>query len=81
MQLKPIRFTRGSRKHRIGRASARHVIDTATPSVETDEVTEAVIMRWVGNDERGRELEVIAIERPDCQLVIHVMPTHYRRHP
>ena len=63
------------------RASARHVIDTATPSVETDEVTEAVIMRWVGNDERGRELEVIAIERPDCQLVIHVMPTHYRRHP
>ncbi|MHB1930206.1 MAG: hypothetical protein ACYCUG_12440 [Acidimicrobiales bacterium] len=49
------------------------------PTIETDEVTEAVIVRWVGDDERGRELEIIAIERPDCRLVIHVMPTHYRR--
>lgn len=81
MEPKPIRFTRGSRKHRVGRASARHVIDTVTPTVETDAVTEAVIIRWVGTDERGRELEVIAIERFDCQLVVHVMPTHYRRNP
>jgi hypothetical protein len=78
---KPIRFTRGSRKHRIGRASARHVIDTVAPTVETDEVTGALIIRWIGDDERGRELEILAIERPDCQLVIHVMPTHYRRNP
>ena len=81
MASRPIRFTRGSRKHRIGRASARHVIDTATPTVETDDITEAVITTWVGNDERGRELEVVAIERPDCQLVVHVMATHYRRTP
>ncbi len=80
MGPKPIRFTRGSRKHRIGRTSTRHVIDTITPNVETD-VTDAVIIRWVGNDERGRELEVMAIERPDCQLVVHVMLTHYRRNP
>lgn len=79
MEPRPIRFTRGSRKHRIGRASARHVIETATPSVETDEVTQALIIRWVGVDERGRELEIIAIERSDCRLVIHVMPMHYRR--
>jgi len=81
VEPRPIRFTRGSRKHRIGRASARHVIDTATPFVETDDVTEAVITTWVGTDDRGRELEIIAIERPDCQLIIHVMPTHYRRNP
>lgn len=79
MEPKPIRFTQGSRKHRIGRASARHVIDTAAPTVETDDVTQAVIVRWVGNDERGRELEILAIERSDCRLVVHVMPTHYRR--
>jgi len=78
---RPIRFTRGSRKHRIGRASARHVIDAVDPNVETDDITKAAIIRWVGNDERGRELEVIAIERPDCLLVVHVMPTHYRRNP
>lgn len=79
MDPKPIRFTRGSRKHRIGRASARHVIETVTPSIETDDITNAVIIRWVGSDERGRELEIIAIERADCRLVIHVMPMHYRR--
>lgn len=79
MEPKPIRFTRGSRKHRIGRASARHVIDAVTPHVDVDDVTGAVITRWVGADERGRELEIIAIGRPDCRLVIHVMPTHYRR--
>jgi hypothetical protein len=33
---------------------------------------------WVGRDERGRELEIVAVERPDCWLVLHVMPTHYR---
>jgi len=78
---KPIRFTRGSRKHRIGRTSARHVIETVTPSIEADDITDAVIIRWVGSDERGREMEIIAIERTDCRLVIHVMPIHYRRNP
>jgi hypothetical protein len=33
----------------------------------------------VADDERGRELEIVAIEKPDCYLVIHVMPTHYRK--
>lgn len=41
--------------------------------------------RWVGDDERGRQLEVVAVEIQDDQdpapvlLVIHVMPTHYRK--
>jgi hypothetical protein len=30
-------------------------------------------------DERGLELEILAVEKPDCLLVIHVMPTQYRR--
>ena len=81
MESKPVRFTRGSRKHRIGWASARHVIETLTPTVETDAVTEAAIIGRVGSDERGRELEIIAIERPDWRLVVHVMPMHYRRNP
>ena len=39
---------------------------------------------YVGPDERGRELEIIAVEvpaddqRPPALLVIHVMPTHLR---
>ena len=34
---------------------------------------------WVGEDDRGVELEVVAIQLPDLVLVIHVMPTHFRK--
>jgi hypothetical protein len=38
---------------------------------------------WIGADERGRELEIIAVEidpgdDADYLLVIHVMPTGFR---
>jgi hypothetical protein len=36
---------------------------------------------WVGADERGVELEIAAVVRPDCLLVLHVMPTELRRKP
>lgn len=77
--MKPLRFTRGSRKHRVGRKSAYHVIATVPADVNIDPETGATVLTWVGADERDRELEVVAIERPGCYLVIHVMPTHYRR--
>lgn len=35
--------------------------------------------KWVGADDRGLELEIVAIETTDVLLVIHVMPTQYRR--
>ncbi len=40
---------------------------------------------WVGLDDRGRELEVIAVEVQGPQdlapvlLVIHVIPTHFKK--
>jgi hypothetical protein len=45
----------------------------------TDPATGDLTLSWVGRDERGRELEIVALEKPDCFLVIHVMPTHYRK--
>jgi hypothetical protein len=77
--VKPIRFTRGSRKHRIGKKSAYHVIAMTAATITTDPDTGETTLSWVAGDERGRELEIVAIERPDCYLVIHVMPTHYRK--
>jgi hypothetical protein len=38
---------------------------------------------WIGNDDRGVELEIVAVEVPDCLLVIPVipvMPRAFRRH-
>jgi hypothetical protein len=34
---------------------------------------------WIGADDRGLELEVVAVTKPDCLLVIHAMPTRLRR--
>jgi hypothetical protein len=47
--------------------------------VATDEITGDQTYSWLGPDERGRELEIVAVDRPDCVLVIHVTPTHYRK--
>jgi len=33
---------------------------------------------WIGPDDRGLDLEVIAIVEPDYMLVIHVMPHQFR---
>lgn len=78
-----IRFTQSARRHRIGRASARHVLATTDPTpVSTSSGGDAWL--YVGPDERGRELEIIALEvQPAAApqpylLVIHVMPTQLR---
>ncbi len=76
-----IRFTQSARRHRIGRASARHVLATPDPTQVT---TSSGAQAWlyIGPDERGRELEIIALEVADAAqpylLVIHVMPTQLR---
>lgn len=36
-------------------------------------------LRYVGTDERGRELEIVAVIYPEYLFVIHVMPTIYRK--
>ena len=76
-----IRFTQSARRHRIGRASARHVLATTNPTpVTTGSGADAWL--YVGPDERGRELELVALEVADAGqpylLVIHVMPTQLR---
>lgn len=76
-----IRFTQSARRHRIGRASARHVLATTNPTpVTTSSGADAWL--YVGPDERGRKLEIVALEVANAGqpylLVIHVMPTQLR---
>jgi hypothetical protein len=33
---------------------------------------------WIGEDDRGIELEIVALVLPDAVVVIHVMPTALR---
>jgi hypothetical protein len=74
------RFTQSARKHRIGRARVLVVIRGGPPTVvpppgqHLDEQ-----WHWLGLDDRGLELEVIAVLTEKCLPVIHVMPTALRR--
>lgn len=78
-----IRFTQSARKHRVGRASVRRVMAAVTPAGTMTEQGNPA-WRYVGTDDRGRELEIIAVEidgekgRDGYLLVIHVMPTGLR---
>lgn len=77
-----IRFTQAARKHRVGRAAARRVMAYATPTGTTTAQGNPG-WRYVGVDDRNRELEIIAVEVARGQddmflLVIHVMPTRLR---
>lgn len=71
------RFAQSARKHRIGKTSARYVMDKYKPTRFDDEGTWKLL--WVGRDERERELEIIAIDQESSILVIHVMPAHFKK--
>jgi hypothetical protein len=78
-----IRFTQSARKHRIGRASARHVLASTEPTAVTTS-SGADAWLYIGPHERGRQVEVIALKVHPADggrrylLVIHVMLTRLR---
>jgi hypothetical protein len=71
-------FTTASRRHRLGRAHVRYVMATQ----QAAEIVTAHGERgwiYIGPDDRGLELEVIAVELDGGDLlVIHAMPTALR---
>ena len=76
---KNIRFTSDARKHKIGAAHARFVIENSV-AVRTPGQNEFEHrLFWVGVDNRGLELEIAGIEFEDEILIIHVMPMNFRR--
>ena len=82
MAVLEVRFTTSSRKHRIGKTRAiQAMIDAGEPAniPGTGDLDDRLL--FIGRDEKGVELEVIAIAQPDHLLVIHVMPYAYRRKP
>ena len=75
-----IKFARSARRHKIGKAHALHVI-RANPPVVVPAVPPKIDEQWlwIGTDDRGVEIEVIAVWMPDNQLiVIHAMATALR---
>ena len=68
-----VRFTRSSRKHRVGRARIRTVLAT-NPVVDiTAEGDLRARLLAVGPDWTGRQLEVVAVIEEGYVVVIHAM--------
>lgn len=79
--VKPIRFTKSTRKHKIGRAKVYEVLahGTVEPTiVKTTGHPGLAFTGLVTGKSEQFELTVILIEVPNCFLVIHVQP-NYRR--
>lgn len=74
-----VRFTQSARRHRIGRAHVYHVMATSIGIPVPTEPGADPKVAWLGQDDRGLVLEVVAALRPDYVLVIHVMPRQLRR--
>lgn len=56
-----------------------HVISTTAPiRIPATKDVEARLV-WIGEDDRGIELEIVALDLPNALVVIHVMPTALRR--
>ena len=56
-----------------------HVITTVeTQAVPATDVADARLV-WIGLDDRGIELEIVALELDKAVVIIHVMPTGLRR--
>ncbi len=75
-----IKFAPSARRHRIGNARALYVIDSFEPVVTAATPWADEKWMWVGADDRGLELEIVAVvPEPTTLLVIHVMPYGFRR--
>ena len=74
-----IRFTQSARKHRIGRSRALYVIENSSPEFVSGDLFRRDKIIWVSEDDRGLELEIVAVAENDYLLVIHVMPTIFRK--
>lgn len=75
LDMKRVRVVRSGRHHRIGVAHIQVVVDAVDPVKLGDRLV------FTGEDDRGVELEIIAVpddRDPDSLAVIHAMPTAFR---
>ncbi len=78
MDLGTLHMTRSARRHRVGSAHIREVLENA----EEPDAIDGKLLVFIGKDSRGEELEIgiFPDERHgDGWVVVHAMPTKYRR--
>jgi hypothetical protein len=76
LDMTGIRVVRSGRRHKVGVAHILAVMGTVSPVQVGDQLL------FVGADDRGIELEIIAVpdnRNPETLAVIHAMPTELRK--
>jgi hypothetical protein len=76
---KEVRFAKSARKHRIGKAHVLFVLEKIEPVTFLSIYGEDQKLLWIAQDDRGLELEIVAVKLVEHILVIHVMPRNFRR--
>jgi hypothetical protein len=76
---KEVRFAKSARKHRIGKAHVLFVLENNEPVTFLSIYGEDQKLLWIGQDDRGLELEIVALKLAEYILVIHVMSRSFRR--
>ena len=79
MRAKEVRFAKSARKHRSGKAHVLFVLENNEPVIFLSIYGEDQKLLWIGQDDRGLELEIVAVKLVEHILVIHVMPRSFRR--
>ena len=74
-----IRYTQSARKHRVGKARVNFVMENNSHIVISSQDGGKVQWVWIAKDDRGLELEIVAVVLELYVLVTHVMPTSLRR--
>ncbi len=76
-RIMEVTFAQSARRHKVGRARARHVVDNPytvvrQPAPEGSQLSDDRLV-LLGDDHTGRALEVVAVEVEGGLHVIHVM--------
>ncbi len=74
-----VKITSGARKHEISRKRIEQALINQSFSATLSIAGSDPKVVYLGNDDKGMEIEIIAVVLPGLLLVIHAMPTHYRR--
>ena len=74
-----IRFAQSARKHRIGKARVNFVMENNSYTVISSQDSEKIQWVWIAKDDRGLELEIVAVVLEQYLLITHVMPTSLGR--
>ena len=74
-----IRIISSARKHGLSRRRIEQVLAAYTRVETIHTPSTDPKLRFIGVDSRGEEIEVVCVVLPNVFLVIHAMPTRFRR--